>query len=363
MASASAFSIDKMQPIGAVIMKLSPAGICQLSFAGLSAVVIMVTMLPAAVRRHMLDYGPRYTKSNNLIDRAHDQDKGSERPELKPEPESVAWMKTLATLGSYLQVPHSWFISFYVFHLICSAFWAAQWWSWHQALPGSSGAYNLFGSIVMRQQAADVGRASTPATSMLLTQVYVAFALETLQTGRRLYEYLCVFRPSKAKMNAAHFLLGLLYYAIMSVAIWIEGSPSTEEIIAAKQLKVYAQASAAHGEILAKIVVGTALFLAAWIGQFICHVQLSGLRKYSMPDEGLFRYLISPHYTCEIVLYGALAIVSAPEGKFINRTMLSSLLLVLANLGVTADRTKQWYSDTFGAERVAPKWRMIPFIF
>ena len=118
-----------------------------------------------------------------------------------------------------------------------------------------------------------------------------------------------------------------------------------------------------HREALAKVTVGTVIFLLAWVGQFRCHVHLAGLRKYSLPEEGLFRYFISPHYTCEVVLYVALSMVTAPEGTIFNQTVLASLLFVLANLGVTADRTKQWYSDKFGAERVAKKWRMIPFVF
>ncbi|CAK7269089.1 hypothetical protein SEPCBS57363_003427 [Sporothrix epigloea] len=245
---------------------------------------MLLTVLPAAAQQHVLDYGPRTAKRANPTDEAQDNNKDQSNSEPS------AWMRTLATIGPYLQVPHSWFISFYVFYLVCSASWATQWWTWSQALPGSRGADNLLGRIVARQQAADIG---TAATSMHLAQVYVAFALEMLQTGRRSYEYLCVFRPSKAKMNVAHFLMGFLYYAIMSVAVWVEGS---QEIMSAKQ-RGYEQTSYLDKETLAKIVVGTALFLLAWTGQFLCHVQLSGLKKYSMPEEGLFRYLISPHYT------------------------------------------------------------------
>jgi 3-oxo-5-alpha-steroid 4-dehydrogenase 3 / polyprenol reductase len=138
----------------------------------------------------------------------------------------------------------------------------------------------------------------------------------------------------------------------------------TEAILATKQRDVSAaSAFSIPNEALVKIVIGTPLFFLAWVGQYRCHVHLAGLKKYSLPDEGLFRYFVSPHYTCEFFLYVALSIVTAPEGKVMNRTVLSSLLFVLAGLGVTADRTKQWYINKFGAERVAKKWRMIPFIF
>ncbi|CAK7232181.1 hypothetical protein SBRCBS47491_008182 [Sporothrix bragantina] len=318
---------------------------------------MLLTLLPAATQKHLLDYGARDTKRAASDDNVQGKDSSKRKSEQPSEPSALE--RTVATIVSYLQVPHSWFISFYVFYLVCSAYWAAQWWSWRQEQPGGQVPDNLFGRIVARQQKADLVLAATPATSMALVQVYVAFGLEGLQTGRRLYEYLCVFKPSKAKMNAAHFLLGFMYYAIMSVAVWVEGS---QAIVTTRQQKLVTD-TAAQKETVAKIAVGTAFFFLAWVGQFRCHVHLAGLKKYSLPEEGLFRYFISPHYTCEFFLYVALSIVTAPAGRLVNRTVLSSLLFVLAGLGVTADRTKQWYSDKFGAERVAKKWRMIPFVF
>ncbi|CAK7213754.1 hypothetical protein SCUCBS95973_001906 [Sporothrix curviconia] len=344
-------------------MTLSPASICQASFVGLGAAIMVLTLLPAAMQKHLLDYGARDTERAASVDEVQGKDNGESKSKSEPLPESGVLERTVATVVPYLQVPHSWFISFYVFYLICSAYWAAQWWSWRQARSGGEMPDNLFGRIVARQQTSDPVLAAMPATPMALLQVYVAFGLEALQTGRRLYEYICVFKPSKANMNIAHFLLGLMYYAIMSVAVWVEGS---QAIVSMKQHDAKLKpdiAFAADKEALTKIVVGTIFFLLAWGGQFRCHVHLAGLKKYSLPEEGLFRYFVSPHYTCELFLYGALSIVTAPEGRLVNRTLLSSLLFVIASLGVTAGRTKQWYSDKFGAERVAQRWRMIPFLF
>ncbi|CAK7200746.1 hypothetical protein SEUCBS139899_003445 [Sporothrix eucalyptigena] len=342
------FFSGSLAPLGSVIMSVSPANICQVSFVGLGITIISLTMLPKAVQKHVLDYGPRKIKRSS----SDDNGKGEEEPEPAPS----AFEQALAAVVAHLQVPHSWFISFYVFYLLCSAYWAAQWWSWRQAGPGSEVPNNLFGLIVTRQQTSDLVLASLPATSMVLAQVYIAFTLEAVQTGRRMYEYLCVFKPSKAKMNAEHFLMGFIYYAIMSVAVWVEGS---QAIMTAKQHNTKFVPESAF----AKIVVGTFFFLLAWVGQYRCHAHLASLKKYSLPEEGLFRYLISPHYTCELSMYVALSIVTAPEGRLVNRTVFSSLLFVLANLGVTADRTKRWYSEKFGAERVAKKWRIIPFVF
>jgi 3-oxo-5-alpha-steroid 4-dehydrogenase 3 / polyprenol reductase len=97
--------------------------------------------------------------------------------------------------------------------------------------------------------------------------------------------------------------------------------------------------------------------------QFKCHQYLSGLRKYSLPEAGMFRYLVCPHYTCECLLYLSLAIVAAPEGQLCNRTILCGLGFVAANLGITASGTRKWYSGKFGSEQIKDKWNMIPFVY
>lgn len=114
---------------------------------------------------------------------------------------------------------------------------------------------------------------------------------------------------------------------------------------------------------LLKITIALPAFLFAWVNQYRCHAHLAGLKKYSLPDTGMFRRLVSPHYTCECLLYLSLAIAAAPEGEILNKTMVSVLFFVLVNLGLTASGTRQWYADKFGADAVARKWSMIPFIF
>jgi 3-oxo-5-alpha-steroid 4-dehydrogenase 3 len=96
--------------------------------------------------------------------------------------------------------------------------------------------------------------------------------------------------------------------------------------------------------------------------QYQCHRHLSGLKKYSFPEDGLFQYLVCPHYTCECLVYLSLAVIAAPEGQLLNGTLSSAVLFVSVNLGVTANGTKQWYSEKFGS-KVQRKWKMIPFVF
>lgn len=111
------------------------------------------------------------------------------------------------------------------------------------------------------------------------------------------------------------------------------------------------------------VVAGTVAYLYGWSNQHKCHKHLASLKKYSLPEQGLFRYLICPHYTCECLIYLGLAMIAAPKGYVVNRTLMGALWFIVANLGTTADGTKQWYAQKFGAEKVASKWRMIPFVF
>jgi 3-oxo-5-alpha-steroid 4-dehydrogenase 3 len=97
--------------------------------------------------------------------------------------------------------------------------------------------------------------------------------------------------------------------------------------------------------------------------QYRCHRYLSRLRKYSLPDAGMFRRIICPHYTCECLLYLSLAIIGAPGDQLCNRTLACGLFFVAVNLGVTAGGTKEWYLDKFGEGRVRTRWNMIPFVY
>lgn len=77
----------------------------------------------------------------------------------------------------------------------------------------------------------------------------------------------------------------------------------------------------------------------------------------------MFRYIVCAHYTCECLIYLGLAMVAAPTGLWRNRTVWCGLIFVAVNLGSTANGTKKWYAQKFGADKVAGRWRMIPYVF
>lgn len=109
--------------------------------------------------------------------------------------------------------------------------------------------------------------------------------------------------------------------------------------------------------------VGCALFLYGWIQQAQCHRYLAGLKKYTLPNEGLFVPIVCAHYFCECLIYLGISVAAAPKEHLVNGTVGTALLFVFVNLASTANGTKAWYADKFGREKVAAKWRIVPFIF
>lgn len=105
------------------------------------------------------------------------------------------------------------------------------------------------------------------------------------------------------------------------------------------------------------------IFIFASGVQYDCHAHLASLKKYTLPAHAAFEKLICPHYFAESLIYVALTFIAAPKGALINKTIFTALVFVLVNLGVTADTSREWYAQKFGADKVAGKWRMIPLIY
>ena len=105
------------------------------------------------------------------------------------------------------------------------------------------------------------------------------------------------------------------------------------------------------------------IFLFASGIQHDCHVYLSSLKKYTLPTHPAFRNVVCPHYTAECVIYVCLAFLAAPRGQIVNKTILTGLVFVVVNLGVSAGISKQWYIEKFGKENVEHRRRMIPYLY
>lgn len=105
------------------------------------------------------------------------------------------------------------------------------------------------------------------------------------------------------------------------------------------------------------------IFLMASGIQHDCHHYLSSLKEYTVPKHPLFKWVICPHYTAECAIYLSLALLAAPRGELINKSVLCGLLFVAVNLSATAYNTEKWYRAKFGEHSVRGKWKIIPGIF
>jgi 3-oxo-5-alpha-steroid 4-dehydrogenase 3 len=324
-----------------VLSSTSPSEWCQAFFILLSCGVLAVAVMPPSARRHLLDYGARSSTG-------------------KPEKEAQQdrFSNLVATLASWGQVPHSWFMGFYTTSLACSVFWLTQY----------LGHGRILHFLATKQAATS---ASTP--SMLPGQVVIVWTMMFLQATRRIYEHSTFIKPSKSTMWCVHWLLGLSFYLCMSLSLWIEGSGRflSDNVQSYSQLLTTCVESILdrrlttfNAEACTPKTVGAVLvYLFAWASQYRCHKHLAGLKKYSLPEKGMFGYLISPHYTCECLLYMAMAVAGAPKGALYNKTLICGLVFIATNLGVTAAGTRKWYIEKFGAEPVRRKWNMIPLLF
>lgn len=209
-------------------------------------------------------------------------------------------------------MPHNYFTHFYLLSVACSLFWG--WWLQVWSANG---------------------------------QLQIVWGLMLLQGVRRLLESNAYTSTSKSRMWFAHWLLGLVFYLTINVAVWIE-DPAGNAI------------GLAFTALLPAI-------LMAHVLQHSYHAYLYHLRTenkgYQLPTHRIFSNLLCPHYTCETAIYLMLSILAAPEGRVVNWTLLCGAVFVAVNLGVTAIGTKEWYMEKFGRDKVGPRKRMIPGIW
>jgi 3-oxo-5-alpha-steroid 4-dehydrogenase 3 len=247
-----------------------------------------------ALRSRFLAYGSRATGRD-----------GGKEP---PKHTQSAVTQLLDYVATY-QVPHNYFTHFYVTSVACSLFLGWKLRVWH-----ASGQQQIVWSLLL------------------------------LQGVRRMLESYAYTSTSKSRMWFAHWILGLLFYVTMNMAIWVE--PSRENI---------GNWAFVPGVVMAQML------------QHSYHAYLHRLRTenkgYQLPAHPLFPYLLCPHYTCEIAIYALLSLIAVPAGSMVNWTLICGTLFVATNLGVTAVGTKEWYLEKFGAEKVGPRKRMIPGIW
>lgn len=283
------------------------------------------------------------------------------------------------------KVPHDYFWSFYFESVSLSPFWAGEVLYLHGPIWG-----------LVR----DYTRPLAYTNSMTFEQVKITWLMLLAQGCRRLYESLSLSKEdifsvendSASQMWGGHWLLGLGFYAATSVAIWIEGIPAVADHTLSYQDLIFKAPSL-------RIVFGVLIFLLASGFQHDCHAYLAYLKaskaspenpaerspasspgkkdaavaktaaagtgegEYKLPTHPAFQPLVCPHYAAECLIYLSMAITAAPQGSWMNWTLVCAFVFATVNLGVTAEGTRAWYEKRFGAEAVEGKWRMVPGVW
>lgn len=206
----------------APLLAMSPAAWIQALFVLASCAVVSITVVPAAERKLLLDYGPRRPRDTPRASHGIDSGPGERSRQAQTKPpqnnQDHAVLKIVRKLTSLGQIPHSWFFTYYALYLVCANFWGFE--------------YFQHGDNELRALARQQIRLAAGSPAMTGGQVVIAWLLMLMQAWRRLYECFAVTRPSNSTMWFVHWIMGLSFYVGASAAIWIEGSGMSRSVTA-----------------------------------------------------------------------------------------------------------------------------------
>ncbi|KIW79000.1 hypothetical protein Z517_08840 [Fonsecaea pedrosoi CBS 271.37] len=306
------------------------------AFYLLSSLAILIIRLIPALKDRFLAYGPR----------AGDQDHSSGKGKSTKKNQPLVGARFLDYVATFT-VPHAWFTHFYVLSITCS----------------------LACLFIFRHYAETIKNPNMDIP-------FCCSVLMLLQGCRRLIECLVLAQPSNSRMWIGHYVLGMVFYVVTNLAIWVE------HLDVDFNQAQRTEAGRDQGTVLwtAKTLIWTFLFFWASDRQNLYHRYLSDLKKYTLPEKHAFRWIVAPHYTAECLIYLSLSFLDAPFREVlsqhhgysrkpaiasINWTLFCALVFVAVNLGVTADGTKKWLRTKFPdrAWEVIKRWRMIPPVY
>jgi 3-oxo-5-alpha-steroid 4-dehydrogenase 3 len=106
-----------------------------------------------------------------------------------------------------------------------------------------------------------------------------------------------------------------------------------------------------------------AIFITASLWQYHVHEMLASLRvnkkaTYATPPSSSrsFQLFLTPHYTAEILIYFAMALLGR------NWTLFSALVWVVTNLSVSAGETREWAHRKFKGNEWG-RWNIMPYVY
>jgi 3-oxo-5-alpha-steroid 4-dehydrogenase 3 len=141
---------------------------------------------------------------------------------------------------------------------------------------------------------------------------------------RRLLESFFVTKFTNRKMHFVNLLAGLTFYAMTPVTL----AYSTQNCFWTPIPSILA--------IPICLVLNTA--------QFLAHLHLASLRKYTIPHMALFHWTTAPHYAIEMLLYLCYFMAAPHAFTFLM------LVFVVFNLSDQSIMTHRWYTEKFGGE-------------
>ncbi|XP_068724303.1 polyprenol reductase-like isoform X1 [Montipora capricornis] len=218
----------------------------------------------------------------------------------------------------------------------------------------------FFGSTSIPQDLSEIlDLHFTPSTDCFT--VLLSLLLLLVQTCRRLFESLFV-SVFTGKMNVAHYLLGVIYYILDATSLaapLLQCSKRDEDWCHTcyspfTTLRWY--------QYLAVI-----MFVWASWHQWNCHNILAKLRQspggqtvkvYRIPQGDWFKFVSSPHYLAEIMIYVSLFVFQ--KGCNIYFGLL--LLFTIQNLSIGATVSHEWYKKKF-KEYPNSRCRIFPFVY
>jgi 3-oxo-5-alpha-steroid 4-dehydrogenase 1 len=133
----------------------------------------------------------------------------------------------------------------------------------------------------------------------------------------------------------------------------------------------------------ARFTIGIAIFYLGLAGNFYHDEELREIRRteerrqerirkqggakdgegvgkhYRIPEAGLFRYMLYPHYFCEWIEWGGFWI-AAGLGSVPARAFFINEVTTMFPRAVNG---KRWYIEKFGEEKITKKWAVFPGIY
>jgi 3-oxo-5-alpha-steroid 4-dehydrogenase 3 len=224
-----------------------------------------------------------------------------------------------------------------------------------------------------------------PCLLLLLLQVHLL---------RRVYEtgFVTLFSETRRE-HPLTICVGVFFYALLSPSLALEVRAARLQSVHLHDQHVRELEVDGSGIATWFAMATIAAFLGANVAQHLAHVELARLRasenlplkmqvgskaQYGVPTGWLFTHLsCCPHYTCEVVLYVALALLAATDAagpvggagltiRYGGYNMCAcvcgwgAVLFSAINLSITAVRTRKWYRKRPEARHLS-RWAIIPF--